>query len=75
MWKDSEIVMTDSGGLQEETSALGIKCITIRTNTERPITIEQGTNSLAGTQSKNIYKIFNQKISLKLNLKKFTLGW
>ena len=73
LWKDSEIVMTDSGGLQEETSALGIKCITIRTNTERPITIEQGTNSLAGTQSKNIYKIFNQKISSKTKFKKIPL--
>jgi UDP-N-acetylglucosamine 2-epimerase (non-hydrolysing) len=49
LWKDAVLVLTDSGGLQEETTALGIPCITIRENTERPITIEEGTNTLAGT--------------------------
>jgi len=43
------LVLTDSGGLQEETTALGVPCITLRENTERPITIEQGTNTLVGT--------------------------
>ena len=41
--------MTDSGGLQEETTALGVPCITIRENTERPVTVEEGSNVLAGT--------------------------
>lgn len=49
LWKDAAMVLTDSGGLQEETTALGVPCITLRENTERPITIEQGTNILAGT--------------------------
>ena len=44
----SAIVLTDSGGIQEETTALGIPCLTIRENTERPITCEQGTNTLVG---------------------------
>ena len=44
----SKIVLTDSGGLQEETTALGIPCLTMRENTERPITIEQGTNTMVG---------------------------
>ncbi len=48
-WKDATLVLTDSGGLQEETTALGIPCLTMRDNTERPITIEKGTNVLAGT--------------------------
>ncbi|HEY8709582.1 MAG TPA: UDP-N-acetylglucosamine 2-epimerase (non-hydrolyzing) [Burkholderiaceae bacterium] len=43
------LVLTDSGGLQEETTALGVPCLTMRDNTERPITVEQGTNTLVGT--------------------------
>jgi len=45
---DASLVLTDSGGLQEETTALGVPCLTLRDNTERPITIEQGTNLLVG---------------------------
>jgi UDP-N-acetylglucosamine 2-epimerase (non-hydrolysing) len=43
-------VLTDSGGIQEETTALGVPCVTLRENTERPVTIEQGTNVLAGVE-------------------------
>jgi UDP-N-acetylglucosamine 2-epimerase (non-hydrolysing) len=42
------VVLTDSGGMQEETTALGVPCLTVRENTERPITVEQGTNTLVG---------------------------
>ncbi len=49
LWKDALFVMTDSGGLQEETTALGIPCLTLRENTERPVTIWEGTNTLVGT--------------------------
>jgi UDP-N-acetylglucosamine 2-epimerase (non-hydrolysing) len=48
--QSARFVMTDSGGLQEETTALGIPCITLRDNTERPITVEIGTNRLVGTE-------------------------
>jgi len=44
----ARLVLTDSGGVQEETTALGVPCVTLRDNTERPITVEQGTNVLAG---------------------------
>ena len=50
LWKDAAVVLTDSGGLQEETTALGVPCVTLRENTERPITVEEGTNVLAGTR-------------------------
>jgi len=45
----SAVTLTDSGGIQEETTALGIPCLTLRDNTERPITVSLGTNRLAGT--------------------------
>jgi UDP-N-acetylglucosamine 2-epimerase (non-hydrolysing) len=45
----ARLVLTDSGGLQEETTALGIPCLTLRENTERPVTIELGTNRVVGT--------------------------
>ena len=54
LWKDAALVLTDSGGLQEETTALGVSCFTIRENTERPITIEEGTNTLVGTSHEGI---------------------
>ncbi|MBP8276819.1 MAG: UDP-N-acetylglucosamine 2-epimerase (non-hydrolyzing) [Propionivibrio sp.] len=44
----ARLVLTDSGGLQEETTALGVPCLTMRENTERPITVEQGTNTMVG---------------------------
>jgi UDP-N-acetylglucosamine 2-epimerase (non-hydrolysing) len=46
---DARLVMTDSGGIQEETTALGVPCLTLRENTERPVTMEVGTNQLVGT--------------------------
>jgi UDP-N-acetylglucosamine 2-epimerase (non-hydrolysing) len=49
LWKDARAIFTDSGGLQEETTALGIPCVTLRENTERPITLTEGTNILVGS--------------------------
>jgi UDP-N-acetylglucosamine 2-epimerase (non-hydrolysing) len=50
----SALVLTDSGGIQEETTVLGVPCLTLRDNTERPITIDIGTNRLAGTKKGTI---------------------
>lgn len=52
--RHARLVLTDSGGLQEETTVLGVPCVTLRENTERPITIEDGTNLLAGTDGEQI---------------------
>lgn len=56
LWKNAKLVLTDSGGLQEETTALGVPCLTLRTTTERPITIERGSNRLVGTHPEDIIK-------------------
>jgi UDP-N-acetylglucosamine 2-epimerase (non-hydrolysing) len=48
LWKSARVVLTDSGGLQEETTALGIPCLTLRDTTERPITVDEGTNIVVG---------------------------
>ena len=52
--------MTDSGGLQQETTALGVPCCTIRKNTERPIAITGGTNILAGASKEGIVTAFER---------------
>jgi UDP-N-acetylglucosamine 2-epimerase (non-hydrolysing) len=54
LMQTARLVLTDSGGIQEETTALGIPCITLRDNTERPITVEQGTNTLVGSDPAQI---------------------
>ena len=54
LMKGARLVLTDSGGLQEETTALGVPCLTARENTERPVTVDEGTNTLAGTDPQAI---------------------
>jgi UDP-N-acetylglucosamine 2-epimerase (non-hydrolysing) len=54
LYSGAKLVLTDSGGLQEETTVIGIPCLTLRHNTERPITIELGTNRLVGTDTEAI---------------------
>lgn len=54
----ARLVLTDSGGIQEETTALGVPCITLRENTERPITVEHGTNTLVGADPQRIMAAF-----------------
>ncbi len=50
----SRLVLTDSGGMQEETTALGVPCLTVRSNTERPVTVEEGTNTVVGSDPTSI---------------------
>ena len=52
--RNAVLVLTDSGGLQEETTVLGVPCITIRENTERPVTVDIGTNNIVGTDPEKI---------------------
>ena len=68
-----ELVLTDSGGIQEETTYLGISCLTLREDTERPITIKEGTNKVIGLNKENIIneinKVLNSKISNETKIK------
>jgi len=57
---DATLVLTDSGGMQEETTALSVPCLTMRANTERPITIEQGTNTLVGRDRALILRLVDE---------------
>jgi UDP-N-acetylglucosamine 2-epimerase (non-hydrolysing) len=59
LMKGAKMVMTDSGGLQEETTALGVPCLTLRENTERWITVKEGTNVIVGTNPAKILSAFN----------------
>jgi UDP-N-acetylglucosamine 2-epimerase (non-hydrolysing) len=62
LMKHATIVITDSGGIQEETTCLGVPCVTVRNNTERPVTIETGTNILAGTGKDTIAAGISQQL-------------
>ncbi len=57
LWSQSALVLTDSGGMQEETTVLGIPCLTLRENTERPITVTEGTNQIVGRDPRRIVEV------------------
>jgi len=62
LMKNAVLVVTDSGGIQEETTILGIPCVTVRENTERPVTVESGTNIIAGTRKEKIKAAIRQQM-------------
>lgn len=62
----ARVVLTDSGGVQEETTVLGVPCLTLRENTERPITITQGTNHLAGTHPGQVLAVLDAILAEEL---------
>jgi len=82
LMSNSKLVLTDSGGMQEETTVLGIPCITMRENTERPVTITFGTNILAGVQKEQIIsaalsqlkKYYSISLNIMINTQNSTLS-
>ena len=61
---EARVVLTDSGGIQEETTVLGVPCVTLRENTERPVTVSEGTNILAGTSREGILRAFDEALEM-----------
>lgn len=57
LMRAATLVLTDSGGIQEETTALGVPCVTLRENTERPVTVTEGTNTVVGTDGARIRQV------------------
>jgi len=64
LMNNAALVVTDSGGIQEETTCLGIPCVTVRENTERPVTLEVGTNVLAGVSKQGIRDAIRRQLGL-----------
>src|ERR1022692_2506751 len=62
LMKHAALVVTDSGGIQEETTCLMVPCVTVRENTERPVTVTSGTNTIAGTRKENIRRAVTEQM-------------
>lgn len=75
LMSSAKIVLTDSGGIQEETTILGIPCLTLRENTERPITAEIGTNQVVGTEPAKIIEGYNRAMNSRLQNFKIPPLW
>ncbi len=67
LMKHAAVVVTDSGGIQEETTCLGVPCVTVRENTERPVTVTRGTNVIAGTSAAKIREAIRTQLSKPKN--------
>jgi UDP-N-acetylglucosamine 2-epimerase (non-hydrolysing) len=67
LMKRARIVITDSGGIQEETTCLRVPCVTVRENTERPVTVTSGTNVIAGTKQDGIKSAIRRQLSRQFN--------
>ncbi len=63
LMKNARLVVTDSGGIQEETTCLGVPCVTVRENTERPVTLDSGTNMLAGVGKESIREAVRRQLA------------
>jgi UDP-N-acetylglucosamine 2-epimerase (non-hydrolysing) len=72
---DAHFILTDSGGIQSESTILGVPCLTLRWNTEWPETIEQGTNRLVGTQPDRIMQAVDEIFSSQASPPNIPEGW
>jgi len=75
MLANAKLVLTDSGGIQEETTALGVPCLTLRDNTERPVTVDEGTNVLVGRDPARIWPAVDAILSGRTKAGRVPEGW
>jgi len=73
--RSANLLITDSGGIQEETTFLGVQCITVRNNTERPVTVTTGTNQLIGTELDAVEKAANEVLDGKIKIGQIPEKW
>lgn len=73
--KNAKLVLTDSGGIQEETTFMGVPCLTLRNETERPVTVTRGTNQVVGWDEKKIQKSIGKIMRGKWKLSKKIKNW
>lgn len=73
--KNAEVILTDSGGIQEESTFLGVQCVTLRTSTERPITVEIGTNQIVGDNFTEAEKVVSDILNGKTKVGAIPLLW
>jgi UDP-N-acetylglucosamine 2-epimerase (non-hydrolysing) len=73
--RSAKLVITDSGGIQEETTFLGVQCITVRNNTERPVTVTVGTNQLIGTDLTEVEKAAEEVLAGNIKEGKIPEFW
>lgn len=71
----ARVVVTDSGGLQDETTALGIDCLTVRDSTERPVTIEQGTSTLVGSSPAALHRALQEALASRRSAHRMPELW
>ncbi len=75
LMSNARLVLTDSGGIQEETTVLSIPCLTIRENTERPVTVTEGTNCVVGTDKQRIIEESSNALNGKKSLRRIPEMW
>jgi UDP-N-acetylglucosamine 2-epimerase (non-hydrolysing) len=75
LMSEAAVVITDSGGMQEETTYLGVPCLTLRPSTERPVTVTEGTNTIVGDNLNRAEELVNEIVGGRYKTGNVVAGW